>query len=626
MAATEHAEEELWLYVDTASGQQKGPLAAAVLKRLLRRGLLQPQQFVWTPRLGEWTPLAAADAFADYCAAWRRAWFFMADGGDSGESGAKAKQRGPVATKELLALFLDGEVDGLTLVWTEAMSSWQPMGEVAALKEFLRDANEDQEREEELLTSQSRVAAEDQVFKDAKVEAFVAEDGKQYVFDTETKKWVTPADKIEEDLEMLRTAATGPLLTAAEETDSKSNGAASASTGDGAGSEETTPSAADAHPQEALGVATGGAADSDPNSREETKRRKKKPKKKKSDKWQKSKSRTWVYVNGLPLDATVQEVHDHFVKCGVIQQDLVTGAPRIKLYENREFGGLNGDASVCYMKEASVELAVQLLDKSQIRPEYDKGNEFVKRKKVKLDSRAKVKKFEQEKALSWNEGENDDRNGLRIVVIKHMFTPDEIEDEAYENELRDDILAECLKLGEVAKITLFAKHADGVVVIKFESAGSAATCVDVMNGRFFAGRRLECSFWDGTDYTYRESKDEEKERADKFSEWLEQGSSSSEEEDGEEEDDDDDEPAGSAEAARKPPSLEAALAASSAADSGASAAAESEAVHAGRVMPNLDQEEEEESDEDDVEQEPPASEAVHAGRVMPDLDDSDDDD
>lgn len=30
-----------------------------------------------------------------------------------------------------------------------------------------------------------------------------------------------------------------------------------------------------------------------------------------------------------------------------------------------------GDASVCFMKEASVELAIQLLDKSQIRPEYE---------------------------------------------------------------------------------------------------------------------------------------------------------------------------------------------------------------------------------------------------------------
>jgi HIV Tat-specific factor 1 len=83
------------------------------------------------------------------------------------------------------------------------------------------------------------------------------------------------------------------------------------------------------------------------------------------------------------------------------------------------------------MKEASVELAVQLLDKSQIRPEYVvptraprtscgltirrlycgnswpidvspaefklKGGEFVKRKKLKIDTRAKVKLFEKQK-------------------------------------------------------------------------------------------------------------------------------------------------------------------------------------------------------------------------------------
>lgn len=124
--AAVETDDELWLYVDAASGQQKGPLPATMLKRLLRRELLQPQQFVWTPRLGEWTPLAATDAFAVYCAAWSRAWFFMADSG--GDSDAKATQQGPVSTKELLALFLDGEVDGMTLVWTEAMSEWQPMG------------------------------------------------------------------------------------------------------------------------------------------------------------------------------------------------------------------------------------------------------------------------------------------------------------------------------------------------------------------------------------------------------------------------------------------------------------------------------------------------------------------
>lgn len=157
---------------------------------------------------------------------------------------------------------------------------------------------------------------------DRKVEAFVAEDGKQYVFDSDAKKWVTPADKIEEDLEGLRGVAEPPSLLPTDETitsSSRSNGAGSALKGD-------------TEDAEAL------ALEPETQSEEKTKKTKKK---KKSDKWQKAKSRTWVYVNGLPLDVTVQEVHDHFVKCGVVQQDLVTGVPRIKLYENRAFGGLN---------------------------------------------------------------------------------------------------------------------------------------------------------------------------------------------------------------------------------------------------------------------------------------------
>lgn len=146
-----------------------------------------------------------------------------------------------------------------------------------------------------------------------------------------------------------------------------------------------------------------------------------------------------------------------------------------------------------------------------------------------------------------------------------------------------------------------------MVVVKFESTGSAATCIDVMNGRFFAGRKLECSFWDGTDYTYRESKDEEKERADKFSAWLEGGSSSSEAEDSGDEDDEKD---GKREEASK----------GSEKESEAGDAADS--IHAGRAMPVSDGEQ---SDDEEEDEETPAADAIHAGRVMPDLDDSDDD-
>lgn len=167
------------------------------------------------------------------------------------------------------------------------------------------------------------------------------------------------------------------------------------------------------------------------------------------------------------------------------------------------------------------------------------------------------------------------------------------------------------------QITLFAKHEDGVVVVKFETTGSAATCIDIMNGRFFAGRKLECSFWDGTDYTHRESKDEEKERAERFSEWLEQGSSSSEEEEEEKPEGDN---TGGVKPAREPVAV---VAAATSSDD-TSGVTES-AVHAGRVMPDSDQEEDSEEDEE-VEKDAPASEEVHAGRVMPELDDLDDDD
>lgn len=184
-----------------------------------------------------------------------------------------------------------------------------------------------------------------------KVEAFEAEDGKQYIFDTEAKKWVTPEDKIEEDLEALRevTGETKVDFEAAQELKRKkhqlkSNGKNGSHASIGAkhdeGADDTaspaSTSAGASHAAEKK--AADEVASSDPSNSDEKRRRKKK---KKSEKWQKSKTKTWVYVNGLPLDVTIQEVHDHFAKCGVIQQDLVAGTPRIKLYENKEFGGLN---------------------------------------------------------------------------------------------------------------------------------------------------------------------------------------------------------------------------------------------------------------------------------------------
>ncbi|CEG36499.1 rna-binding protein [Plasmopara halstedii] len=499
---------ELWLYLDAVTGEQKGPVPSPIIKKLLRKGLIQPQQLVWTQRLSEWKAIVSVEPFAAYNRAWRTMWYYMAE--NLTDTSKEVMRAGPVLTQQLVELFTNGDVDGMTLVWSQEVDDWKPIGDVPLLKEFLQEANDEIDRQSELKEQIADVPIEDQVFENESADAFIAEDGKRYVFDAESKMYVTPEIKIEDELASLREAVADTIA----ETQTDTTNAA------------TT-----------IGESTDHA---EMNASVKRKRKKKKN----PDKWKKSKTNTWVYVNGLPLDVTLQEVHDHFAKCGVIQTDIVSGEPRIKLYENKESGGLNGDGSICYMKEASVELAVQLLDKSQIRPEWpidvspavfqQKEGEFVKRKKVKIDTRAKIRMFEKEKALSWNEGEINEPTGFRIVVIKHMFTPSEIEDESYEKELRDDIYDECSKLGEVSKITLFAKREDGVVVIKFTSSGSAAQCVDLMNGRFFAGRKLECSFWDGTDYTHHESKHEEQQRAEKFQEWLEDASSSESEDENEE--------------------------------------------------------------------------------------------
>jgi hypothetical protein len=60
-----------------------------------------------------------------------------------------------------------------------------------------------------------------------------------------------------------------------------------------------------------------------------------------------------------------------------------------------------------------------------------------------------------EKMFSWNEEELGE--GLRIVIIKNIFSiqeiPEEEQDQFFE-ELEEDIMMECLKLGEVTKLTV----------------------------------------------------------------------------------------------------------------------------------------------------------------------------
>ena len=75
---------------------------------------------------------------------------------------------------------------------------------------------------------------------------------------------------------------------------------------------------------------------------------------------------TAVYVTSLPLDADQEEIQHVFSKCGVIAEEIDSGKPRIKMYEDDK-GQFKGDSLVVYFRPESVNLAVQMLDDTDFR-------------------------------------------------------------------------------------------------------------------------------------------------------------------------------------------------------------------------------------------------------------------
>lgn len=73
-----------------------------------------------------------------------------------------------------------------------------------------------------------------------------------------------------------------------------------------------------------------------------------------------------MYVTSIPLDASSSEIHQVFSRCGVIAEEIDSGAHRIKMYEDEQ-GKFKGEALVVYFRPESVNLAIQLLDDTDFR-------------------------------------------------------------------------------------------------------------------------------------------------------------------------------------------------------------------------------------------------------------------
>ncbi|XP_043676650.1 HIV Tat-specific factor 1 homolog [Vespula pensylvanica] len=242
---------------------------------------------------------------------------------------------------------------------------------------------------------------------------------------------------------------------------------------------------------------------------------------------------TAIYVSGLPMDITLEELTELFNKCGLIARDE-KGKDKIKLYRDSA-GELKGDALCTYIKVESVDLALKILDgwqirgktlsvqraKFQMKGEYDPALK-PKRKKKDKDRQKKI----QERLFDWRPDRlpGEPLKCERVVIIKNLFSPKDFDQEvALLLEYQQDIRQECQKCGDVRKVIIYDRHPEGVAQVTFREPAEAQACVQLLNGRWFSQRKISAEIWDGkTKYKITETDAEIEARLDKWDEFLEQ--------------------------------------------------------------------------------------------------------
>ncbi|SNX81933.1 related to Splicing factor U2AF-associated protein 2 [Melanopsichium pennsylvanicum] len=138
---------------------------------------------------------------------------------------------------------------------------------------------------------------------------------------------------------------------------------------------------------------------------------------------------------------------------------------------------------------------------------------------------------------------NGGRGGGRTVVLTKMFTLSELEeDPTLLLDLKEDVRDECSEMiGGVTNVVLWDQEPEGLITVKFKTSEQARQCVNMMQGRFFARRRIDAFVMSAKPKLRRSGKgpddavdsdnegqghadkDEEK-RRDAFATWLHEAS------------------------------------------------------------------------------------------------------
>ena len=266
-------------------------------------------------------------------------------------------------------------------------------------------------------------------------------------------------------------------------------------------------------------------------------------------KFKKKHAKHWIYVTGLPTTVDKDQVVTYFQKVGLIDLDPLTLQPKVKLYLN-ENGTPKGDASICYAKIESVELALQILDdsvwdehhtihvqKAEFSASTNNHNNKKRTKPTVSTAQRKVAKLALKQAQDDGFGGRLEggRKGLTIVIVQHMVTANQREHN--DNELEAHLRTQAEAFGPVEKITYIAST--NTVIYKFVEPTAASAAIRAWHHSTVptAGssddngdskkQKMEAFYWDGvTNYTST-AKDEavqqqeEAQRHEEFGKWLE---------------------------------------------------------------------------------------------------------
>ncbi|XP_031784805.1 HIV Tat-specific factor 1 homolog [Nasonia vitripennis] len=242
---------------------------------------------------------------------------------------------------------------------------------------------------------------------------------------------------------------------------------------------------------------------------------------------------TTIYISNLPLDVTMEELKELVTKCGLLARDE-KGKDKLKLYTDAD-GEPKGDARCTYIKIESVDLALNILDgwqmrdktlsvqraKFQLKGAYDPSLK-PKRKKKDKDKQKKI----HEKLLDWRPDKlkGEPLKCERVVIIKNLFKPEDFDkDVTLLLEYQQDVRKECIKCGEVKKVTIYDRHPEGVAQVTFKEPEEAQACIQLLNGRWFDQRRITAEIWDGkTKYKILETEEQIEARINKWDKFLEE--------------------------------------------------------------------------------------------------------